>query len=895
MTTSASNFLKYSSIDNIDIVNQINTRLAANSNFKNIQESAVSQTLIEIFSAVGDMLSYYLQRRAEENYLDLAKLRSSAILLSRQLGYIVKRPIPAVAKLKIIISGDLSGYGFAAGDKVQIAAQQSFTYNGNNFLLKKSFIYTLTSADILNIGLNREGFELEILEDDIGDAVEILQGELKDKVIAGASNPYVGQIFQRYNINDTTFSNLYGFNDYSQNITRVWVGDVKSDENEFSIDRRSLVNMYNIDNNFLNDNTSRKVCYIRTAVNEGVDLLFGDDNYARMGARTSTDNIYIQYLSTLGADGNDGSVVDKEIQFVGNVYIDNQDITSLTKFNFDTGIYGGADIESLDSIKMGAPMIYASLDRLVTKNDYIAYLKSLTSPIDIKNAIVWGEQEEILNRNYLSQENKILAIKELFNVVFFSCVGSLYQTTTSPYYMRSKALGLDQSVLDVDFDENSFNGQSYYNVYVKNNMVEQLKRYIVNETYWTYKSGGNTITSGSDYFQDTYEDNATLRITYGSDKINNDPMIQSYVDITMDFSSLLVTNDLIRLKDDIATKIQESLSNIIDERGSGSTTNDNYGNNAFSNITCIYLSDEDRFLISTTSADVCYIVNIEDVDSTNSLVSDLGFINNVSVKINNGNEIEISNAITTVVEDLDNRGQVTIKHIYVSPIIHTFDIVGEVYVDSLYDKNLVKMEAENALYAWLDTNADFNINIYKSNIIDIIEQVKGVKYVNLRFDPEDLDGSYYNKITGDSLGILASYSNSTSLIATINSNLDTFLSYSYNYSYLDVDKTIYVYSDVTQYSTEAWSNFINERNFYTKFVKDTYIALSATNFVANNDDFIRVMSCIHKDLLKTIRYNMLDINGNIAREYYNESYYKGGYSLGNEIVKLNSKLNFIYR
>jgi hypothetical protein len=55
------------------------------------------------------------------------------------------------------------------------------------------------------------------------------------------------------------------------------------------------------------------------------------------------------------------------------------------------------------------------------------------------------------------------------------------------------------------------------------------------------------------------------------------------------------------------------------------------------------------------------------------------------------------------------------------------------------------------------------------------------------------------------------------------------------------------------------------------------------------------MSDIRKDFLNIIGYNMLDTMGNIAPEYNaNNEYIKGGYSLGNEIVKIDSKLVFQY-
>ena len=88
--------------------------------FDNFRESAIAQTLVEIFAGTVDVVNYYLDRRAEECFFDTARLRSSAIMLSRSLGYDVTRPIPATATLKIKLKGDLDGVITSPEDIIQI-------------------------------------------------------------------------------------------------------------------------------------------------------------------------------------------------------------------------------------------------------------------------------------------------------------------------------------------------------------------------------------------------------------------------------------------------------------------------------------------------------------------------------------------------------------------------------------------------------------------------------------------------------------------------------------------------------------------------------------------------------------------------------------------------------
>src|SRR5690554_5087747 len=172
MSTSASNFLKYTNLDYADIVQQISSRISSDSRFQNIKESAITQTLIEIFAGCVDLVTYYLQRRSEEVFVDTAKLRSSVILLARQLGYVVTRPIPAQANLKVILQGDFTDLingenpDIESGYKIQIPYHQNFTYDGNNYILKNTFTYTLTDTDITNMLEDGSDFILELTTDD---------------------------------------------------------------------------------------------------------------------------------------------------------------------------------------------------------------------------------------------------------------------------------------------------------------------------------------------------------------------------------------------------------------------------------------------------------------------------------------------------------------------------------------------------------------------------------------------------------------------------------------------------------------------------------------------------------------------------------------------------------
>jgi hypothetical protein len=120
--------------------------------------------------------------------------------------------------------------------------------------------------------------------------------------------------------------------------------------------------------------------------------------------------------------------------------------------------------------------------------------------------------------------------------------------------------------------------------------------------------------------------------------------------------------------------------------------------------------------------------------------------------------------------------------------------------------------------------------------------------------------------------------------------------------------------DVEVYNkVDNFNNKINERFFFSKLAKPIYERVKA-EVIGNNFDnsnaqyyqtslFLDAISQIHKDLLYIIRMNMLDSEGNIASEYNKITVsnkellqlVRGGYSLGNEIVKMFLAFQVLYR
>lgn len=504
-----------------ELRDQIAYELNKDPNFENFRDSSIAQTIIDIFAATTDFTNYYLERRAEEQFLETAQLRSSVISLANLLGYVPQRPIPAESALSIILKGPLPA-GMQEGETITFQKHNTaFVGNNKSFILKYNYTYTFTSDDIsdgvgnddwtktINYGVTLSSDSEDVSLDDTDSVPEenleditIIQGEIKVYEIEGTESQQTGQIFQKYVIPDNTFSNYFGNEDLgydsineteslSENLTKVGIGTTQSEAlssvNLWSIDRRSLINPSKI----TTSGTAPKVALIKTTYDDEVKVYFGDDRISEIGIQNSSENLYIQYFSTLGKSGNAVGVVGKALTTSNSFYTNGDvdgtiyDLSDNVEFKFFKNIVNGSDMESVDSIKLNAPSIYYSLDRLISTKDYVSYLKTQRVGDDgefIKNAVAWGEQEEIRSRG---QEANF----RFLNVGFFSCLGPLYRFPKEGEYSIYSSSDIHNSYLETSADFSSvsettsgvvsadgYPEQSYFNIFVKESPASEVTR-----------------------------------------------------------------------------------------------------------------------------------------------------------------------------------------------------------------------------------------------------------------------------------------------------------------------------------------------------------------------------------------------------------------------------------
>jgi len=417
-------FLDYSKISYEDTLSQISSILNLQSpKVMDFFASSTGKMLMELFAAYNELLYRGIETGLLEGFSATATKLSSAVTNASSMGYSIRRPTPAASSFYVALAGTAGAY---AGS-FTIPKFSSFSINGSAFLAIDDYTFKWDSSG-------------KVTAPSTG--TTIVQGYLKS--VNFVANE--GQLFQKFQIADPTFSDYFGDSDplndlpAASRITTVTVNGVAWD-----IDRRSL---YNPDKSTapsskggtLYKSTNNK-CVISTNAEGNVEILFGDGIVSAI----PTGSIKVTYLSTAGAAGAMFNSKDLKITLsAGEIsYTPNNSLqdTNLA-FYLNESAIGGGDLESIQSINYNAPKIYSALDRAITTDDYKAIL--LTMP-NVSHALAYGE-DQLGAGDY-----------RYFNVVMFTVIDALYNgvygalkpALPSEYIISGyNTLGVAQSIQD---------------------------------------------------------------------------------------------------------------------------------------------------------------------------------------------------------------------------------------------------------------------------------------------------------------------------------------------------------------------------------------------------------------------------------------------------------------
>lgn len=464
--------LDYTKVTHEQLLDQFRNRLLSDPRFKNLSAAAIYQIYMEMMSGTFDMLHFYLGRTAEEMFFDSAKLDSSGIKLSKNLGYNPKRAIPATAEIAVKLTGPLPKTA-AIGDTIWFNNESlKLSFNNKQYRLDHCYSYTLDANDIAT-GVDNPNWQKTISYSIPHDAVDgfiplaqhanaldrirIVQCSIvTEEIYAVANAECIGNSYQCYDINNIKFSNWYGKRDpfaYNENKyvpadgwCKIGIGLNKTDA--FSPEKLCDIEIENVycnskvkaANAIVGNTKKLNVCRVETNQDKTVRITFGDGSIVNNGFNNSDEILYVQYVETDGYAANTpdvvGSVLDNSSKIMAHAPGKLYDLTKNVSFVLTTNISNGDDFESLARMKINAAVWFASRGQLVNEKDFNAYFASMSKPIAAKNAIAWTTTK-LKNRTNYSSNYSDQFTNECNNAkdaIFYTVIGDLYESLGNDRY-----------------------------------------------------------------------------------------------------------------------------------------------------------------------------------------------------------------------------------------------------------------------------------------------------------------------------------------------------------------------------------------------------------------------------------------------------------------------------
>ena len=353
----ATSTIRTSDLDFDNIKSKLKTELKKKSEFADYDfEASGLNNILDVLAFNTHLNGLTANFSLNESFLTSAQLRSSVVSHAQTLGYEIKSR--TAARAFVNLSLNLAGVSGRPA-KIELAANTLFTSSIDDV----SYTFRTTEAFFAS----DDGTGLYNFVDNTTDAtlnIPIFEGVQKTKTFI------VGEKTERqiYIIPDDTI-------DTSTASVKVFETASSSSFTTYT----PLSQAITVDANSTHFS-------IFESPNGFYELNFGDGvSFGK--APEPGEKVVVTYLSTKGPAANNGTVFTPNSQITLSGV--NYTLGSVTS----TESTGGADRQSIESIRQLAPIAYASQKRLVTSADYKAIIETNFS--QVKDAAVWSGDQNI--------------------------------------------------------------------------------------------------------------------------------------------------------------------------------------------------------------------------------------------------------------------------------------------------------------------------------------------------------------------------------------------------------------------------------------------------------------------------------------------------------------------
>jgi|TARA_B110000908_G_C10266251_1_gene464245 hypothetical protein len=390
--------IKSTELDFATIKNNLKTNFERHAEFSdyNFEGSGLSN-ILDVLATNTHYNALIANFALNESYLSTAQLRSSLVSLAEGIGYIPKSKTASRGTVTLTTNtGDLSG----RPSTLSLPTGTKFTATVDDVTYTFQTRETVTATD--------NGFGYYAYKTPSSSLnIDVLEGHSHTKTF------FVGpdSVDDVYVIPDKNI-------DMETAIVKVY---------ESSTDT-TFANYINISKaSTINENT--KLYIMKEAPNGFYEITFGDG--VTLGkAPVAGNKIVIEYLQVNGSKANGATAwtANNRISVLGTNY----DVTPVTVVNS----LGGAEAETMASIRKNAPFQYATQNRMVTAVDYSTLVLSNFGTI-IKDIQAFGGED---------------ALKPEFGTVFLSIVFNADVTAETIATTKNSIVDLTKQLAVVGFD-----------------------------------------------------------------------------------------------------------------------------------------------------------------------------------------------------------------------------------------------------------------------------------------------------------------------------------------------------------------------------------------------------------------------------------------------------------
>ena len=439
--------IQLSSLDFDSIKQSLITYLQSQSQFQdyNFQGSALN-ILLDVLSYNTFYNAFYMNMIANEMFLDTAIMRSSVVSQAKALGYTSRSAASARATLNVAITR-------AVSDSTTSLYLPRFTQFAAQSLNGKSFAFYTTD-----------------------------DSPYVSNVSVGSANTFT---FNYLNVNEgTPVTKQFGVNNTTNPSQTFDLVDSNIDLSTLKVTVQNsltspVLTIYNLAQDATQVSANSNVYYVEEGNNLNYLIYFGDGVLGRQLPDQSI--ITVSYLVT------DSDLANGLGTFFLQTSILNGSTSNVTTSSASAG---GAQQESIDSIKFSAPKSFIAQNRIVTKNDYITQINKNYPYFDA--VAVWGGEDQsppIYGKVYISAKpkNGYTVTLDQQNYLINDILKPLSVLTVSANYVPA------------DYDFLNFNIGFTYDPTQTNLSQNQLSTLIANSVATFCNTNLNTFNSSFAY------------------------------------------------------------------------------------------------------------------------------------------------------------------------------------------------------------------------------------------------------------------------------------------------------------------------------------------------------------------------------------------------------------